>query len=111
VRAGAAYPLRLSDCIADAIKKSSTVSHLTCGGLGLKFNRPPGSTATRLEGNTMCDQAYVNLLRERVRQKEAEERRIAAFGPAPSTRFVPLNTPAQSQPQDADERKHAGGSG
>jgi len=49
----------------------------------------------------MCDQAYVNLLREKVRKKEAEERRIAAFGPAPSMRFVPWIMPAQSQPQDA----------
>ena len=55
----------------------------------------------------MCDQAYVNLLREKVRQKEAEERRIAAFGPAPSIRFVPWIMPAQSQPQDErqDESK------
>lgn len=53
----------------------------------------------------MCDQAYVNLLREKVRQKEAEERRIAAFGPAPSVRFVPWIMPAHSQPQDAVERK------
>jgi hypothetical protein len=59
----------------------------------------------------VSDQAYVNLLREKVRQKEAEERRTAAFGPAPSTRFVPWTMPAQSQPQDAAERKDAGGGG
>jgi hypothetical protein len=57
----------------------------------------------------MSDQAYVNLLREKVRQKEAEEKRIAAFGPAPSIRFVPWIMPAQSPPQDASERKDTGG--
>jgi hypothetical protein len=57
----------------------------------------------------MSDQAYVNLLREKVRQKEAEEKRIAAFGLAASIRFVPWIMPAQSQPQDASERKDAGG--
>ena len=59
----------------------------------------------------MCDQAYVNLLREKVRQKEAEERRIAAFGPAPSVRFVPWIMPGQSQAQDPAERKDGGGDG
>jgi hypothetical protein len=38
----------------------------------------------------MCDLAYVNFLREKVRQLEAEERRLQAFGPTPSTRFVPF---------------------
>jgi hypothetical protein len=37
----------------------------------------------------MCDFAFINLLREKVRQREEEERRLQAFGPAPSVRFVP----------------------
>jgi hypothetical protein len=49
----------------------------------------------------MCDQAYVNLLREKVRQLEAEERRVAAFGTTPHERFVPWIMPAQSKSQDA----------
>jgi hypothetical protein len=53
-----------------------------------------------LEANAMCDQAYVNLLRERVRQQEAEEKRVAAFGTTHSARFVPWIMPAQSQSQD-----------
>jgi hypothetical protein len=45
----------------------------------------------------MCDLAYVNLLREKVRQLEAEEeKRLEAFGPRPSRRFVPLIAPANS---------------
>jgi hypothetical protein len=48
----------------------------------------------------MCDQAYVNLLREKVRQLEAEENRVAAFGTTPHVRFVPWIIPAQSQSQD-----------
>jgi len=53
-----------------------------------------------LEGNAMCDQAYVNLLREKVRQLEAEEKRVAAFGTSPQVRFVPWIMPAQSQSRD-----------
>jgi hypothetical protein len=37
----------------------------------------------------VCDFAYVNLLREKVRQVEVEERRLQNFGPPPSARFVP----------------------
>ena len=48
----------------------------------------------------MCDLAYINLLREKVRQLQAEEKRIAAFGTSPDVRFVPYTLPAQSQPQD-----------
>jgi hypothetical protein len=51
----------------------------------------------------MCDQAYVNLLREKVRQLQAEEKRIAAFGTTPHPRFVPYIMPAQSQSQDASD--------
>jgi hypothetical protein len=54
-----------------------------------------------LKGSAVCDQAYVNLLREKVRQLEAEEKRVAAFGAAPHVRFVPWIMPAQSQSQDA----------
>jgi hypothetical protein len=53
-----------------------------------------------LEQNAMCDLAYVNLLREKVRQLQAEEKRIASFGNSPDVRFVPYTLPAQSQPQD-----------
>ena len=48
----------------------------------------------------MCDQAYVILLREKVRQLEAEEKRVAAFGTTHPARFVPWIMPAQSQSQD-----------
>jgi hypothetical protein len=37
----------------------------------------------------MCDLAYVNLLREKVRQKEAEENHLAAGGSSSQSRFVP----------------------
>jgi hypothetical protein len=43
----------------------------------------------------MCDFAYINLLREKVRQREEEERHLQAFGPAPSVRFVPWIMPGQ----------------
>ncbi len=43
----------------------------------------------------MCDFAYINFLREKVRQHEIEEKRLQAFGPAPSVRFVPWIMPAQ----------------
>ena len=38
----------------------------------------------------MCDLAYVNLLREKVRQFETEQKRLETFGPSPSVRFVPF---------------------
>jgi hypothetical protein len=44
----------------------------------------------------MCDLAYVNLLREKVRQLEAEEKRLQDFGRRSSPRFVPYILPAQS---------------
>lgn len=50
----------------------------------------------------MCDLAYVNLLREKVRQLEAEQKRIATFGPTSSGRFVPWVTPSQSPPTIQD---------
>jgi hypothetical protein len=41
--------------------------------------------------NRYCSRCpYVNLLREKARQLEAEEKRLEAFGPAPSVRFVPF---------------------
>ena len=58
-------------------------------------------------GNAMCDQAYVNLLREKVRQLEAEEKRVAACGTTPHARFVPWIIPAQSQSQDASDQEQA----
>jgi hypothetical protein len=53
----------------------------------------------------MCDQAYVNLLREKVRQQEAEEKRIATFGSTSRVRFVPWIMPAQPQSQDVSTRE------
>jgi hypothetical protein len=51
----------------------------------------------------MCDLAYVNLLREKVRYLKAEEKRIAAFGDSssPSGRFVPWTLPAELPSQTA----------
>jgi hypothetical protein len=43
----------------------------------------------------MCDFAFINLLREKVRQREEEERHLQAFGPGPSVRFVPWILTAQ----------------
>jgi hypothetical protein len=51
----------------------------------------------------MCDLAYVNLLREKVRCLEAEEKRNAAFGRSPSERFVPWVMPVQSPAEAAPE--------
>jgi hypothetical protein len=57
----------------------------------------------------MCDQAYINLLREKVRQMEVEERRVATFGTTPNVRFVPWVMPDQSQSQNASDRERACG--
>jgi hypothetical protein len=43
----------------------------------------------------MCDLAWVNLLREKVRQLEFEEKRLRDFGHRSSARFVPYILPAQ----------------
>jgi hypothetical protein len=51
----------------------------------------------------MCDLAYVNILREKVRQLEAEEKRVAAHGATLNGRFLPLVMPA-SQPHKESER-------
>ena len=48
----------------------------------------------------MCDFAYINFLREKVRQLEVEEKRLRAFGPTPSARFVPWTMPGQSLRSD-----------
>jgi hypothetical protein len=53
----------------------------------------------------MCDLAYVNLLREKVRQFEAEEKRLRDFPQSSGPRFVPYLLPAQSaasHPSSAD---------
>jgi hypothetical protein len=44
----------------------------------------------------MCDLAYVNLLRESVRQLGTEEKRLRDFPQSSSARFVPYILPAQS---------------
>jgi hypothetical protein len=43
----------------------------------------------------MCDLAYVNLLREKVRQLGFEEKRLRDFTQSSSPRFVPYNLSAQ----------------
>ena len=45
----------------------------------------------------MCDLAFVNFLREKVRNQEAEERRTAIFGITPPRHFVPWIVPKQPQ--------------
>jgi hypothetical protein len=52
----------------------------------------------------MCDLAFINLLREKVRQQETEDKRAAAFGAVPHQRFVPWSMPAQSQPRSGPAR-------
>jgi hypothetical protein len=43
------------------------------------------------------DLAYVNLLRVKVRQQDAEEKRLRDFPQSSSPRFVPYISPAQSE--------------
>jgi hypothetical protein len=50
----------------------------------------------------MCDLAYVNLLREKVRQLRVEERRLEAFGQTPSGSFVPFILTTEA-PTDSDD--------
>jgi hypothetical protein len=52
----------------------------------------------------MCDLAYVNLLREKVRQLEAEEKRVGAHGTTLRERFVPWSMPLPSQSHNEFER-------
>jgi hypothetical protein len=47
-----------------------------------------------MEEFRMCDLAYVNLLREKVRQLEAEQKRIATFGTTSIARLVPCHAVA-----------------
>jgi len=63
-------------------------------------------TTVRLVGGSsaMCDLAFINLLREKVRQQEAEDKRAAAVGAGPHQRFVPWSMPAQWQPRSAPAR-------
>ena len=51
----------------------------------------------------MCDLAYVNLLREKVRWLDVEEKRRAAFDRSSSERFVPWVLPVQSPLQAVPE--------
>ena len=44
----------------------------------------------------MCDLAYVNLLREKVRQADIEAQRIANVGTSSSPRFVPWSLSSAS---------------
>jgi hypothetical protein len=45
----------------------------------------------------VCDLAYVNFLREKVRIQEVEERRTAIFGITTRQHFVPWIMPKQPQ--------------
>ena len=58
----------------------------------------------RSEDKAMCDLAFINFLREKVRQQDAEDKRAAALGAVPHQRFVPWSMPAQSQPRSAPAR-------
>jgi hypothetical protein len=52
----------------------------------------------------MCDLAYVNLLREKARQLEIEQKRLETFGPTPRVRFVPFmaaQSPSPGESADA----------
>jgi hypothetical protein len=60
-----------------------------------------------LEIRVMCDLAYVNLLREKVRVSQAEEKRDEAFGKPASKRFVPWVMPVQPPSQTEVEAKPA----
>ena len=53
----------------------------------------------------MRELAYVNLLRQKVRFLEAEEKRSAAFDKSSSERFVPWVMPVQPPSQAAPEAK------
>jgi hypothetical protein len=55
----------------------------------------------------MCDLAYVNLLREKVRVSQAEENRDEAFGKPPGKRFVPWVMPVSPPSQTEVEAKPA----
>jgi hypothetical protein len=52
----------------------------------------------------MGDLAFINLLREKVRQQQAEDRRTAALGAAPHQRFVAWIMPDQPQTRSAPAR-------
>jgi hypothetical protein len=94
----AAAAMRSVSAVA-GVEKSSSLLHL-CN----QKHEPPIYDKTmksfRWEGNSMCDFAYINFLREKVRQLEVEEKRLRAFGPTPSARFVPWTMPAQSPKSD-----------
>jgi hypothetical protein len=51
----------------------------------------------------MYDLAYVNLLREKVRQLAVEQKRLETFGPTARVRFVPfVAAPSPSLGESAD---------
>jgi hypothetical protein len=52
------------------------------------------------ETTAMCDLAYINLLREKVRQLQSADRRAAIFGVAPRGRFVPISLAPAQQPEE-----------
>jgi hypothetical protein len=66
-------------CCSFATKKEATLDRLHFYDITMKLRK----------ANAVCDFAYVNLLREKVRQIEVEARRLQDFGPPPSARFVP----------------------
>jgi hypothetical protein len=66
-------------CCSSATKKEPPLDRLRFYDRTMKSRK----------ANAVCDFAYVNLLREKVRQVEVEARRLQDFGPPPSARFVP----------------------
>jgi hypothetical protein len=70
------------------------------------FSQAATHATGRLVGGSsaMCDLAFINLLREKVRQQETEDKRAAAFGAVTHGRFVPWSMPAQSQPRSVPAR-------
>lgn len=72
---------------------------VTFSGRRLRLNE----WTINLTRQIMCDLAYVNLLRVKVREFEAEEKRTRDFGHSSSGRFVPWTFPAQSAQQTVSQ--------
>jgi len=66
------YDLIVTDLSSDAINPTSQVQCWRC-----RFTAPKKPLRLFMEDNAMCGFAYVNLLYEKVRQSQVEERRIA----------------------------------
>jgi hypothetical protein len=94
--------ISLSPLAATDFLQNCDLSHVWIGGrwllIGWLLVRVRHThTIDSLESKAMYDLAYLNLLREKVRQLQAEDKRAAAIGTTPHERFVPWTVPAQSQ--------------